>query len=203
MRSLQIPSFYENNESIFYKESILKKGVGNNAFSYEKKPERNDLCITPLKIASMDSLRMGDHIAFQDFDDDQWMECRGLESAILCLDYDVPVYVFDNHNQVFYAWCEALYMNWIQPSATLVHVDAHYDDAEAPHADVNIHDMQQVFDYTQNTLQIATFIKPSVQLGIFKEVFNFVESHEFDAEWSKASADVVLNLDLDVFCSSL
>jgi|CXWL01.1.fsa_nt_gi hypothetical protein len=177
---------------------FLLPGQGNNAFSMDRKPDRKVLQITTLKSGSLVDLRVGQHIAFQDFDADQWLECVGLESAILCTDYSVPIYVFDNHNHVFYAWAEALKKGWFQKGASLVHMDEHFDDAEAPNATVDLESLEDVYRYTHEVLQIATYIKPALALGIFKECINYVESKDFEVR-ADLSDQVVLNLDIDVF----
>lgn len=199
----------------------LPSGIGNNAFSLDRKPDRNPLQVTPLKQGSFDELKVGTHVAFQDFDGERWMECVGLESALLCTDYPVPIYVFDNHNQAFYGWAEGRknakfkmknekypgeYWYW-SDDMVLVHLDAHYDDREPPSYDVRIDDLDDVQRYTNQVLQIATFIQPALKLGIFSEVRNYVESGDFEqnakCEIQNAKMNIVLDIDLDVFCEEM
>lgn len=195
----EIPNWYVKGQNPWYVPGkFLEIGQGNNAFSLPNKADRNRLEITPLKLGSLDDLRVGNHVAFQDFEGDEWLECRGLESGILCLDYGVPIYVFDNHNHVFYAWVEAMKMDWFHKGAKLVHMDEHFDASEAPHSVVHLENLEDVWRYTNRVLQIATYIRPALQLGIFKQCKNYVESKDFEI-LNEDNNEVVLNLDIDVF----
>ncbi|MDF2379516.1 MAG: UPF0489 family protein [Candidatus Gracilibacteria bacterium] len=197
--------FFENIHPYYCTGLLLDKGIGNNSFSLDRKPQRSPLRITPLMKGSFGDLQVSDQITFHDFDEDKWVECSGLEKALLCLDYEIPIYVFDNHNHAFYGWCEGLMAGWFQKGATLVHVDAHYDDAVPPNIEVNIDDLKDVFRYTNEVLQIATFINPALELGIFDEVRNYVESKEFGVASLELGEQkqIVLDIDLDVFCTEM
>lgn len=235
VQKYKVPEWYVNGQNPWYiPGKFLEVGVGNNSFSLPKKADRNRLEITPLKVGSLDDLKLGKHVAFQDFEGDRWLECVGLESAILSLDYRIPVYVFDNHNHVFYAWAEALKMGWFQQGATLVHMDEHFDAAEAllppdPLTPFLLRllplpagsegqvqggtktpeqSLEEIWRYTNEVLQIATYIKPALKLGVFSECIDYVESQHFEApvrtrhgafvHGAHAKA-VVINLDIDVF----
>ena len=207
MQKYTIPEWYRGGQNPWYVPGkFLDVGVGNNAFSLPKKVDRNPLAITPLRMGSLEELRVGKQVAFQDFDGERWLECVGLESAILCLDYPVPISIFDNHNHVFYAWAEALKMGWFSKGATLVHMDEHFDASEAPNADVDFSDLSDVWRYTNEVLQVATYIRPAMKLGIFSGWVNYVESGDFEnfrRRGSRSSPsegnEVVINLDIDVF----
>jgi hypothetical protein len=198
---------------------FLEVGVGNNSFSLPKKEDRHPLEITPLKVGSLEDLKFGKKVAFQDYEGDEWLECVGLESGILCLDYPIPIYIFDNHNHVFYAWAEALKMGWFEKGATLVHMDEHFDAAE-PYTpdplkgekidpwDVNVEDLGDVWKYTNEVLQIATYKKPALKLGMFTECIDYVESKHFEIPIRPPNpllrgdflpSQNVINLDIDVF----
>lgn len=196
----EVPPWYVNGKDPFYQSGkFLNPGVGNNAFSFSKKSDRSPLAITPLQVGNLDDLKLGTQVVFQDFDGDQWLECVGLESAILCLDYSIPIYIFDNHNHVFYAWCEALKMGWFQRGATLVHMDEHFDAAfPLDPGSVDVDDLEDVWRYTNEVLQIATYIKPALKLGIFSECVDYVESRHFETR-KDLSREVIMNLDIDVF----
>lgn len=182
----------------------LVPGEGNNAFSIDRKPERENLKVTPLYEGDFSSLRVGDHVAFQDYEDDEWMQCRGLEMAVCSHEADFPVYVFDNHNHAFYGWCEGLKKGFFAKGARLVHLDAHFDDAIPPHSNVDVSNLDDVLKYTHETLQIATFIKPALKLGLFSDVINYVESEHFKSLSSlDPNHEIVLDIDLDVFCDEM
>jgi len=197
--NLKIPDWYENGNNPWYTSGrCLEEGIGNNAFSLEKKKGRSKLIITPLKIGGIDDLKVGKEIVFQDYDSEQWVECVGLESSILCLDYDFPIYIFDNHNHAFYAWCEAMKMNWVEKGSTLIHMDEHYDDQEPSNYRVDIDELADVWRYTNEELQIATYIMPAIKKGLLRDCLNYVESREFGVRSSEFE-DCVVNLDIDIF----
>jgi hypothetical protein len=179
-------------------------GIGNNGFSFEKKPDRPDLYVPAWKCGTVDDVTLGDKVVFQDFDGDQWVECAGLDAEILIEDFPIPLYLMDNHHHAFWAWCHALKKGSFENGASLVHVDAHYDDREPPDFQVDIHDIDDVSRYTDEVLQIATFIQPALHHGIFSDVKYYVESAEFDEELPPTiSKQVVMDVDLDVFCDEM
>lgn len=183
---------------------VLEPGVGNNAFSIDRKPDRSPLKVTPLVDGQIEDAKLGTEVAFQDFDGERWMECVGLEAAIRCTEFSIPFYLFDNHNQAFYGWAEGMKNGYIKAGATLVHLDAHYDDREPPNVEVDLNDLKDVHRYTNEVLQIATFIRPALQLGMFRSVRNFVESREFEVPLEFGpDEEVVLDIDLDLFCEEM
>lgn len=199
----ETPEWYQGSMNPYYAEGVfLKPGEGNNGFSLDRKGERQDLRVTPLAVGSFAELELSDVPALQDFDEDTWVECPGLKSALLSFEYGVPIYFFDNHNHAFYGWCEALKAGWISPGDSLVHIDAHFDDADPPHMDVDIGDLQSVWDYTQHALQIATFIKPALKMGIFSDLVNLVETPDFE-HFEMPKGQIVMDIDLDVFCEEM
>jgi hypothetical protein len=242
VQKYEIPDWYVDGQNTWYVPGkFLDVGVGNNSFSLPKKSDRNPLEITPLRVGSLDDLRLGKHVAFQDLDysetpsptpdplqgekntppvSEKWIECVGLESAILCLDFPIPIYVFDNHNHVFYAWVEALKMGWFEKGATLVHMDEHFDAGEAllppdpltplqGGTETTEQSLEKIWRYTNEVLQIATYIKPALKLGMFSECIDYVESKHFEIPMRPPnplergnhlpSQNVVINLDIDVF----
>jgi hypothetical protein len=169
---LEVPDWYENHANTIYNDfEFLDPGVGNNGFSMDRRRVRNRLQLTPLRLGSIDDVRIGQHVVFQDFVPDEqgndvWQECRGLDANILCLDYDIPIYVFDNHNLVFYAWMEAVHLGWIGgggmrclssdfipmksdtvSSCGLIHVDAHFDYNQPESVDVKFDSLHDVVKY--------------------------------------------------------
>jgi len=72
-----IPNWYSKGDNPWYiRGKYLEVGQGNNAFSLPKNETRERLYLTPLKLGSLSSLKVGTEIAFQDYDGEKWMECR-------------------------------------------------------------------------------------------------------------------------------
>jgi hypothetical protein len=198
--------YYDHEgKSFYYKDGLtLHAGSGNNAFSLDRKSERDDLKVTPLRSGYIEDLKIGEHVAFQDFDGEEWLECSGLEYSVLSLQSGIPIYVFDNHNHAFYGWAEGMKSDAFKKGATLVHLDAHFDDTQPVHVDVDLNDLEDVWKYTNETLQIASFIKPALELGTFSNVLNYVESSNFtQLPDLKPDQEVILDIDLDVFCDEM
>lgn len=200
------PSHYDHEgRSRFYGvNKVLLPGQGNNAFSLEKMPDRQDLRITPLQKGFIAEAQMGTHVAFQDFDGESWLECTGLQYAVCEMVGNIPVYLFDNHNHAFFGWLEAFHSGSFRKGASLVHMDAHFDDASPDHYDVDLSDLESVWKYTHETLQIASFITPALHHGVFSQCVNYVESGDFEYLMPlNSKTDIVLDLDLDVFCDEM
>lgn len=203
------PPWYLDGQNPWYTNGrYLPAGCGNNAFSMDRRPVRDLLTVTPLKVGSLADLTVGRHVALQEYNREEWQECVGLETAVLCLDHPVPVYVFDNHNHAFYAWCEALKMGWTERGSLLVHMDYHPDDLHPTDAHVDVTNLADVWRYTNEVLQVATFVQPAILLGLFSNRVDFVEDRDFLSApavggLAAVSRGVVINLDLDVFRDAL
>lgn len=184
---------------------IINKGIGNNAFSYTRKPERPDLKTTPLRKGFLHELQLGSEVVFHDFDEDQWVEHVGLQNGILSHEYGLPLYVIDNHNHAFWCWADAFNKGVLPSESSLIHIDAHYDDREPSDFEVDLSDMKDVERYTHEVLQIATFIQPALHHGLFRDVQYFVESAEFEKDLPELIPErkYVIDLDLDVFCDEM
>lgn len=111
----------------------------------------------------------------------------------------VPVYIFDEHNHAFFAWCEALTEGNIQRESTLIHIDAHSDGYEPSFFLPPNWNLKQAAEYAQ-FLEIDTFINPAIKLGIVKDI-HFVEHYHnevkaiFDYNSSKLSVQRSDNYD--------
>ena len=78
-------------------------------------------------------------------------------------------------------------------------MDEHFDAAEPPGPwSVDLNDLADVWRLTNEVLQIATYIKPALELGLFSECIDYVESAHFERN-NETQDQVVLNLDIDVF----
>ncbi len=185
--------------------STIHAGIGNNAFSYTRKPDRPELLSTPLREGLLNDLQVGSQVVFHDFDEDTWVEHVGLKEGIFTNEYPIPLYVVDNHNLAFWCWADAHQRGYLPMGSSLVHIDAHYDDRFPSSFAVDIQDMQDVERYTHQVLQIATFIQPALHHGLFEDVQYYVESSEFDQPLPDLlpGRQYVIDLDLDVFCDEM
>jgi hypothetical protein len=176
---------------------------GNNAFSFEKRGEGARIFVPTVIDGSLDDLELGDEVAFEDFDEHGVKQsCKGLKHFVRTELWGVPAVIFDNHNHAFYFWWEALERGLIEKGAALVHVDQHKDmrGAAEPYCGAALKD---VFDYTNQVLNVGNYIQPAIECGLIGEVQLVtseveLQNHEFLSKKNK-----ILNLDLDFFAPEM
>ena len=120
---------------MYYQEShILSENTGNNAFSYDIRTSKS-LYIPALIEWSLDDVKIGTEIVFEEVEDGKLRSCLGLEHFIRLRDssssifqlFNIPITIFDNHNHALYFWYEALSEWIITPWVELIHIDEHSD----------------------------------------------------------------------------
>ena len=79
---------------------------------------------------------------------------------------------------------------------TLVHVDQHKDTRVPPNYDVDVDDLDDVFRYTNEVLNVGSFIKPAMEHEIFSELIIMDSSYSLKEE---VRGEYVLDIDLDIF----
>ncbi|MEM9941581.1 MAG: UPF0489 family protein [Planctomycetota bacterium] len=183
----------------------LMPGHGNNGFSINGKPFRDPIEVAPLKLGSLEELVPSKDIAIQDFKGGEWRKFTGLSCGLLTFEAKIPVYIFDNHNHAFYAWCESVQAGWLEKGATLVHIDSHEDSLEPDSFQVDVEDLSDVYRYTNEILNVANFISPAFKVGFFEKLINFTHVSKFSEPdalqmSSQGTGDFALDIDIDV-CS--
>lgn len=82
----------------------------------------------------------------------------------------------------------------------LVHVDQHKDTREPENYNVDIDNIDDVFKYTNETLNVGSFIKPALKHDIFSEVIIIDSSYGFNLD---IEGEYVLDIDLDIFSKDM
>ncbi|MDL0414410.1 hypothetical protein QQP00_03770, partial [Clostridioides difficile] len=82
----------------------------------------------------------------------------------------------------------------------LVHVDQHKDTREPENYDVDVNNLKDVFRYTNEVLNVGSFIKPALKYNIFSELIIIDSLYGFDLE---VESEFVLDIDLDIFSSDM
>ncbi len=77
-----------------------------------------------------------------------------------------------------------------------MHVDQHKDTRVPPNYDVDVDDLDNVFRYTNEVLNVGSFIKPAMEHGIFSELIIMDSSYSLKEE---VRGEYVLDIDLDIF----
>lgn len=176
----------------------IEKSVGNNKFSYNDRVNKK-IYVPRLIEAKLDQVALGKSPAFIEVEDGIEKICTGLEYMYKLVDdriIDKEIYLFDNHNQSFYFWCRAIKQAIIKKGLVLLHVDQHKDTRKADNHLVDIYDMEDVARYTNEVLNVGSFIEPAMSMDIFSELVIVDSSYSLK---ENISSDYVLDLDLDFF----
>ncbi|EQG81043.1 hypothetical protein QKE_3690 [Clostridioides difficile DA00174] len=81
-----------------------------------------------------------------------------------------------------------------------MHVDQHKDTREPENYDVDVNNLKDVFRYTNEVLNVGSFIKPALKYNIFSELIIIDSLYGFDLE---VESEFVLDIDLDIFSSDM
>ena len=82
----------------------------------------------------------------------------------------------------------------------MVHVDQHKDMREPENYDVDMNNIDDVFRYTNDVLNVGNFIQPALKHSIFSEVIIIDSSYGFDLD---IQGEFVLDIDLDIFSKDM
>ena len=82
----------------------------------------------------------------------------------------------------------------------MVHVDQHKDTREPENYDVDIENIDDAFRYTNEILNVGSFIKPALKHNVFSDVIIIDSSYGFDLE---IEGEFVLDIDLDIFSKDM
>ena len=193
---------------MYKKPFYLTEPVWNNAFSYEKR-ENNKLYIPNLiQIDNFDEIKLQknkEKIAFEDFwFDDKLSTNYGLENFYKINLNGKDIYLFDNHNHAFYFWYLARQEGVIWDKNILIHIDEHADTR-----DNNKHllkpdskDLEKVFNFTNNVLNVGDYIIPAKEEWIIWDIVqirNTSNLEDYLKNRNKYNNNIILNLDLDFF----
>lgn len=182
-----------------YKGFYIDEPYGNNIFSYKER-ENKRIFVPKLIKGSLEDVRVGEHIVFNEIDEDVEVKAKGLENLVEYKLNGKSVYIFDNHNHAFYFWMKSLKNKEFNRGCKLVHVDQHKDMREPSNYDVNIEDLDDVFTYTNKVLNVGNFIQPSLKKEIFSEVIIMDSSYSFEID---VQGEFVLDIDLDIFSKDM
>ena len=132
--------------------------------------ENKKIYVPKLIEGTLDDVLVGEEIVFNEIDEDIEIKAKGLEKGN------------------FTKGCK------------LVHVDQHKDTREPDNYNVDINDINDVFRYTNETLNVGSFIKPALKHNIFSEVIIIDSSYGFELD---IEGEFVLDIDLDIFSKDM
>lgn len=182
-----------------YTGFYIDKPVGNNIFSYEDRKNKK-IYVPKLISGDLDDVLVGEEIVFNEIDDGSEISSKGLKNMVNYYFQGKDIYIFDNHNHAFYFWIKSLSLNRFSKCCKLVHVDQHKDMREPENYDVEIDNIEDVFRYTNEVLNVGNFIKPALKHGVFSEVIIMDSSYSLDLD---IQGEYVLDIDLDIFSKDM
>lgn len=187
------------NESISFSESYIPLNVGNNSFAAKHPKAHTYLYAAPFEISqSFNDIVIGNKIAMQEVDEHgELITAYGIYPYTLSYGQasGVPMVLVDNHNMVYAAWQASISQGIFASPFTLVHIDAHKDNA-------------QCTDYypgiTADKLTIANYIDAAQKADMLASISRLCESKDFEtAPNILESSPRVLNIDIDIFMSEM
>lgn len=188
-------------EGYDYGGMYIEDSIGNNRFSYEERNLKKIYVPRLKKISSLKEVELGEEVVFCEVVDGEEVMCRGLKNIY---EYHTKnsriVYIFGNHNHAFNFWCREIKRGNLKKGGRLLHVDQHKDTREPDNYDVCIDDLKDVSRYTNEVLNVGSFIKPSIKHGIFEDVDIVDSSYGLEREYDEGYC---LDIDLDFFSKDM
>lgn len=190
---------------MYKKPFYITKPVWNNAFSYNERINKKLYVPNLIEIDSFDDIEFWTEIAFDDFDfNDNLSTNYWLKNFYKIKWKWKNIYLFDNHNHAFYFWYLSRNEWIIKDNNILVHIDEHADtrDNKKYISKDDSADLQKVFEFTNNILNVWDYIIPAKEEWIIWKIIqirnetNLLEYSEFD---KTKNWNIILNLDLDFF----
>lgn len=168
----------KNSEKIFLDFSSLKNSYSykKSGFLFRKNPDFS---------ASTEPV----------FFDEEKKGHSGLKNFSVCFQGQKPVYFFDNHNYALRSFFD--FFEKIQKKITVVHIDAHRDDAIFPY-EVSQEKSEENLQKIISQSRISEFLDAGKKMGIISEIFSYTQSREFE-KFSVPNIPYILNLDIDIF----
>lgn len=189
---------------MYSKSFYIENPVWNNELSFERRNIKKLYVPSLLENANFSDIELWEEIVFSDFD----FEWNLIEAKWLKNFYEIEwmwkkIYLFDNHNHAFYFWYLAYQKNITWRSNLLFHVDEHADMRE-PKIFLNKNvSLEEVFNYTNFTLNVGNYIVPALKSWIISDVIQIRNESNlvdyFSSDFENEKRDIILNLDLDFF----
>lgn len=177
----------------------IDKPIGNNIFSYEERSNKK-IYVPKLIEGTLDDVVVGNEVVFNEIDENIEIKAKGLKNMVKYNLKDKDVYIFDNHNHALYFWIKSLKLNNFNKGCKLVHIDQHKDMREPENYDVDMDNIDDVFRYTNEVLNVGNFIQPALKHSIFSDVIIIDSSYGFNLD---IQGEFVLDIDLDIFSKDM
>ncbi len=195
---------------MYKKPFYINKSVWNNAFSYEKRNNKQLYVTNLIEIDDLEQIKLWNEIVFEDYDfngnlsSNYWLKNF---YKLICKNKDI--YLFDNHNHAFYFWYLSRSQWVIWDENILIHIDEHSDtrDNNKYLNKPDSYDLNKVFDFTNYVLNVWDYIIPAKKEWIISEIIqirnesnllDYIRNGWIDKKYIK-NWNIIFNLDLDFF----
>jgi len=190
---------------MYKKPFYITEPVWNNAFSYEKRKNKQLYIPSLIEIDSFDDIKLGNEVVFEDYNFYDKLSINKWLENFYKIDWEwKDIYLFDNHNHAFYFWYLARSEGIICDNNILIHIDEHADtrDNDKHLLKPDSEDLQKVFEFTNNVLNVWDYIMPALEEGIIWKIIQIRNTNNLE-QYFKYSDDldwnIILNIDLDFF----
>lgn len=126
------------------------------------------------------------------FYDEHHQGYYGLQKSFWTIAHGKPVFITDNHQNVLSAFYDFFLQENNHP-ITVVHIDAHRDDAKFPFEISAKDDVKTI----EKKCRVSDYLDAGKKLGIIQEVISCTQSSEFENPFPLSP--FLLNLDIDIF----
>ena len=147
-----------------------------------KRGKNKKIYVPKLIEGTLDDVVVGNEVVFNEIDENIEIKAKGLKNMVKYNLKDKDIYIFDNHNHALYFWIKSLKLNNFNKGCKLVHIDQHKDMREPENYDVDMDNIDDVFRYTNEVLNVGNFIQPALKHSIFSEVIIIDSSYGFNLD---------------------
>ena len=192
--------------------------IGNNAFAYTQRTRIDphpQLRLPEIEsINHVDQIQLGTFPTFAEFDENEniitytWLKhMYHIKQISPYTSYDIPIYIFDNHNYALYFWATQFAKN-IHP-APVIHIDQHADLAvpqTALSTNIDRHnDLATIAHYTTHVCNVGNFIYPARESWIISECIWIKNEYTLDTMFHEltSKSSYILDIDLDFWAPEM
>ncbi len=180
---------------MYTKPFYITEPFWNNAFSYNKRPDKRLYIPTLIKINNLDDIQLWDKIVFEDYDFNwKLVSCIWLKNFYeieleqiqgrfpSSREWQKKIYLFDNHNHAYFFWHQARFDWIIWNNSTLYHIDEHTDlrDPWIYLEKNELKDLKRIFEYT-NYVDVWNYIKPAIHDWLIKKMYQIRSESELES----------------------
>jgi len=178
----------------------IKDKVWNNIFAYEeRKQEERKIWVAPLE--ENWGIQEWTEPVFAEIDKNEVKFFHWLKNQSVFLLWEVPVYVFDNHNHALAFWYRELFNDQLKKWTKLIHIDQHSDMNENEY-DINIETWEDVIEFVNEKCNVWNFILPAVRDWLVSEVKQ-LRTEQWLLCFEFPSYNYILDIDLDFWAPEM